>query len=204
MINPLTDIPEREPESAVIGDTWTWKRTDLSGVYDNTLYTLRYYFNSRSTGASMNVAATASGSDFLISIPAATTAGYTASDRARGQSGYVWEAYMTRLSDSARVRLGYGTLDVVANLAAQAAGFDARSHVKKVLDAIEAVLENRATLDQQEYEIHGRKLVRTTVPDLLKLRDHYKTEYQKELDSEKVRRGLGTGRRVVTRFVPGG
>jgi hypothetical protein len=43
-----------------------------------------------------------------------------------------------------------------------------------VLDAIEAVIENRATLDQQEYTIGSRHLKRMTAAELIEFRDKYR------------------------------
>lgn len=60
-----------------------------------------------------------------------------------------------------------------------AAGYDARSHVARVLDAIEAVIEKRATLDQEEYRINNRELKRTPIGDLLRLRDRYRAELRR-------------------------
>ena len=48
--------------------------------------------------------------------------------------------------------------------------------MQKVLDAIEAVLENRATLEQEQYQINNRSLKRRSSGELLKLRDHYRAE----------------------------
>lgn len=57
---------------------------------------------------------------------------------------------------------------------------DLRTHERKVLDAIEAVLEGRATTDQEEMEIAGRRIKRTPLRDLLKLRDYYKERVMKQ------------------------
>jgi hypothetical protein len=54
-----------------------------------------------------------------------------------------------------------------AYLAAQVDGYDGRDHVRRVLDAIEAVIENRATIDQQHYQINNRSLTRILVPAAL-------------------------------------
>lgn len=59
------------------------------------------------------------------------------------------------------------------------------SHAQKVLDAIEAVLEKRATLDQQRYSIADRELVRTPIPELLLLRDRYRSEVRRERLSKR-------------------
>lgn len=57
---------------------------------------------------------------------------------------------------------------------------DQRSYAKRVLDAIEATIENRATSDQQAYTINGRSLTRIAIQELLKLREYYKELVAKE------------------------
>ena len=72
-----------------------------------------------------------------------------------------------------------GSIEITADVAAQAAGHDPRQHAERVLDAIEAVLEGRASKDQQSYTINNRTLVRTPIADLLELRKTYKAEVAK-------------------------
>jgi hypothetical protein len=79
----------------------------------------------------------------------------------------------------------------------QAANLDDRSHARKVLDAIEAVIENRATLDQQEYTIGSRHLKRMTVAELIEFRDKYRGESRRRRMLERMRNGQGGNRLVV-------
>lgn len=73
-----------------------------------------------------------------------------------------------------------GTIEIRPDIEAAAAGeVDARSHVQRVLDAIEAVIEKRATIDQERYTINNRELWRTPIEDLLKLRNFYKSELRR-------------------------
>ncbi len=50
------------------------------------------------------------------------------------------------------------------------------THAERVLAAIEAVIENRASKDQQSYSIAGRSLTRIPIAELLELRKQYKAE----------------------------
>lgn len=197
--NPLDTIAETEPLVLVQGDTVTWKRTDLSSDYPNDKYTLSYEFRSRSPSGSFTITATADASDYLISVAKATTATYAASDRARNQSGYEWSAYMTKTTGE-RIRIDYGTLDVTINLAAQAAGFDGRSHAQKMLDAIVAALEGRADKTELQYTVNGRTIQRMTHDQLIQARVFYAREVARERGRERIRRGQPTGTRVLTRF----
>ena len=182
------DIPTTEPDEIVAGDTLKWKRSVADYPADDG-WTLKYSF--RSKDAVFEITSTADGADHSISVAAATTAGYTPGE-------YYWTAYATKGTE--RYRIAYGRCRVVADLAAEGYGYDPRSHVKRVLDAIEAVIEGRASKDQMSYSIAGRTLSRTPIADLLKLRSFYKTEYEREVRAERIRQGLSGGGRILTRF----
>jgi hypothetical protein len=176
------EIPFGEPAALVIGDTWTWKRT--IGDYPAGTWTLRYYL--RGVTGETSITATADGTDHLVSVAAATTAAY--------QPGrYYWGAVVT--SGSERFSIGGGHFTVHPDPAKLGKGFDARSHARKVLEAIEAVIENRATKDQEEYTIGTRSLKRTPLEDLLKLRTDYRAEVAAELAADQLANGgRGTSR----------
>jgi hypothetical protein len=111
---------------------------------------------------------------------------------------YSWARWVEKAGQ--RVSLGQGRLEVLPDPAATAAGHDGRTHARKVLEAIEAVLESRATKDQEEYSIAGRSLRRTSIPDLLVLRDKYKLIVASEDAAERASRGLGNSRNIQVRF----
>lgn len=177
-------IPTREPAELVAGDTWSWTRS-LSD-YPAGTWTLTYYL--RGQAGEISFSASASGTDHLVSVAKATTAGYKA-------GFYQWEAAVT--DGTTRTTVARGTLTVKPDPANTGAGLDARSHARKVLEAIEAVIEGRATKDQQEYSIGGRMLKRTALADLQKLRANYRAEVFAETQGEAAAKGLGTSRVVV-------
>lgn len=74
------------------------------------------------------------------------------------------------------------------------------SHAQRVLAAIEAVLERRATVDQQSYGIEGRSLARMPIGDLLRFRDRYRAEVAAERAALDEADGRPSGRRVRTVF----
>jgi len=182
-------IPTREPEIIVAGDTVKWNREDLTADYPASAgWSLSYEL--RSTAAAITIAATASGDIFQVVVSAATSAVYAAGI-------YAWAAFVAKGAERFRVRAGQ--LEVKPNLAAAGAA-DRRTHVKKVLDAIEAVLEARATRDQQEVSIEGRMLRYMPLPELLVFRSAYQAEYQRELAAERIAQGLSGRTRILTRF----
>lgn len=186
------NFPTREPAELVIGDRWMWKRTDLGGDYPPASYSLKYSLRLENGGTTeIEIAATASGTDFVVEVASVTTTGYTA-------GRYRWQAYITRTSDSQRITLNSGMVDVKSNRDASTA--DPRGHARKVLDAIEAVIESRASKDQEEYSINGRSLKRTPLAELLALRNQYKSEVLSEERAERIKNGLNGGGRILVRL----
>lgn len=89
--------------------------------------------------------------------------------------------YSLRATYSGIVReVEAGTINVLADLAQLPAGGEMRSHARIVLDNIRAVIEKRATQDQQRYSINNRELWRTPVADLLKLENQYAARVRAE------------------------
>ena len=188
-----SNYPEQEPETLVVGDRWAWRRDDLANIYDPSLYSLTYRFqhDSGGSGNSFTITATESNDNYFIEVDSSVTANYSVSE-------YKWDAYITRTSDSERVRVDFGRTKLVENLATSTA--DLRSHAKKVLDAIEAVIENRASMDQSSMSIAGRSLSRMTIDELLVFRDRYNAEYLREVKRDRVRNKKPSGNEILVSF----
>ena len=74
------------------------------------------------------------------------------------------------------------------------------SHAKIVLDAIEAVIENRATMDQSSMSIAGRSLSRLSIDELLTFRARYRAEYLKEVKQLRIKNKRGSGNTIKVNF----
>ena len=97
-------------------------------------------------------------------------------------------SYVLRVTLSGEIhQVEVGTLEILADLAAVEGVHDTRTHAVKTLEAIEAVIERRATLDQDRYVINNRELWRTPIQDLLKLRDTYRAEVRREKAAKRGR-----------------
>lgn len=189
-----TNYSTAEPSILVAGDRFTWKRDDLAGDYSPSAYALTYEFHSDVGGGGskkFTITATEADDTYYIEVGSSTTASYTPGD-------YVWEAYITRSADSERIMVDSGRTEITINLANTNA--DLRSHAKKVLDAIEAVIENRATIDQSSMSIAGRSLSRMNIDELMNFRMQYKTEYLKEIKLARIRNKQGSGNTVKVSF----
>lgn len=180
-------IPTTVPASFIVGDTVKWTRT-IADYLASDGWVLSYAFVN--TGATFSEStSTADGDDHAIVISAADSANLTAGT-------YQWQEYATL--DSERFITGYGTIVVQPNYASGAV--DNRSHVKKVLDAIESVIEGRASEDASSLSVAGRSITKMTLDELVAARSHYRVEYQSELKAERIAAGLGHAGAVRVRF----
>lgn len=178
-------IPTTEPLALRCGDTWQWRREDLSD-YPASAWTLKYYF--RNATHYFDVTATADVDNFAVSVAKATTAGYTAGD-------YDWLAVVE--SATQRFEVDKGRLDVLPNLAT-AAAYDARTFARTMLDAVESALSAKATasqLDLVKAALADRSMEYDTAA-LLKLRSMLLSEVRRE---DAVRNGTSNNR-IVARF----
>lgn len=103
---------------------------------------------------------------------------------------YSVQAHVQRGTDdeAERQTLLVWQLDVAADLAAAAAaGLDARSHARRVLDNINAWLEGRAEF-AGEFQLGERRIRQYPIDELLKLRSTYQSEVIRE---ERKAKGLG-------------
>ncbi len=186
-----TNYPNQVPTELQLGDFWAWKRDDLANDYPIASYSLSYEFNLIDGSTASNFTLTATESNDTYIIEASNTASYT-------KGNYNWVSYITRTSDSARVKLEEGFVDVQDNYATTTASV--RSHAKIVLDSIEAVIENRANIDQSSMSIAGRSLSRMTIDELLTFRARYKAEYLKEVKQARIKNKRGSGNTIKVSF----
>lgn len=180
------ETPTNEPAELRAGVTWEWDRTDLAD-YPAATWTLKYWFKRMGGTDKFSITASTDGTGFAVSVAAATTLSYVADD-------YTWVAVVTSGSEVREV--DHGTMKILPRYDVDTA-LDDRTHAKKVLEAIEAVLESRASKDQEEYTIGTRSLKRTPLKDLVALRDKYKALVFAEQLAENARNGKEGGKLVV-------
>lgn len=122
--------------------------------------------------SAINIESTPSGTQHIFDVPASTTSAWKA-----GSYGYSVRAVNATSGEVYEV--DGGNLNILGDIQTATDG-DYRSHAQKVLDAVEAVIENRASLDQERYRINNRELYRTPMADLLRLRAQYRNEVRQE------------------------
>jgi len=183
------DIPNFEPDLIVAGDTATWRRHfDKYPASDG--WVISYALVQQRTGLQILITGTADGLDHLVNVPAATTAAWSDGD-------YTGAGFVTLGAN--RFTVWQGTLTIAPDPAGASPG-DLRSHARRVLDAINQVLEGRASQEVLEFTVEGTILRKASVNDLLTLRDRYLVIVRKEDDAQKIANGRRTGRRLLTRF----
>lgn len=139
--------------------------------------------------SAVDVVSIASGSSHILAIPATQTSELEAGEY----------AVALRVTDGTDVfEIERGSVVVEADIVSLEAGHDARSQAKRSLENINAVLEARASIDQQSYTINGRSLQRTSIAELLQLKKHFEKAVASEGRGGKARRILG--RRVSVEF----
>lgn len=182
----MSNIPNQEPDSLRVGDTWRWTRALAD--YPAGTWTLKYRFKNSSTG--FEIVATASGTDHDITVAAATTAAYTA-------GAYTWISWVESGSEKYTVDSGNCELlpDYRSGLATVA--LDDRSHAVKMVAQIETWLESHGD-GVAEYEIAGRRM-KYDKAGLIKLLNQYKLRVQAEENAAKIARGEGIGRKIQFR-----
>jgi hypothetical protein len=185
------EIPDIEPDSFIAGDTvkWTKSLTD----YPATTWTLTYEFRGT---ARHTVIATGTGSDFEAIITATVSATFTPGD-------YVWFAQVS--SGSEKYTIGSGTVTVKDNPAVGTAAQDRRTHARRMLDAIEAMMENNASREEMEYEIQIpggslRRLWLCPKEELIKFHSHYAMLVRQEQNAERIAQGKPSRNRILTIF----
>ena len=186
-----TNYPTEVPDELQLGDFWAWKKDNLASDYPTADYSLSYEFNliDGATASNFTLTATESNDEYIIST--SDTGSYT-----KGE--YNWVSYITRTSDSARVKIAEGYIEIQDNYATTSASV--RSHAKIVLDAVKAVIENRATMDQSSMSIAGRSLSRMSISELYELKDRAQRDYNAEVKKAAIKNGKSSGTTILTKF----
>lgn len=181
------NIPTTEPTLINAGDTVKWTKS-LADYPASAGWALVYTLVN--TAQRYTVASVAQGADHLVTIAAAISAAYVPGD-------YAWRAQVSLAGEVYTV--GTGRMTIKPSFAAAT---DARSQARRMLEAVEATLEGRASSAVGDYEIAGRRLKYIPVPELLVLRDRLRADVAREDAASNVAAGLPDRRRVFVRFGP--
>ena len=180
--------PTTEPTGLIAGDTAKWLKT-LNDYAADDGWVLGYTLIN-ATGK-ISFAATASGSDHLVNVPAATTAAWA-------PGAYSWRSQVSKAGEV--YTIASGSITVAASFGA--ATLDARGFARIALANVEAYLQDPNNLSAASYEIAGRSLERHGLDRLLALRDRLLAEVAREDTAARAAQGLASRSRVMVRFGP--
>jgi len=178
-----------EPGKIAAGDSLDWNRS-LPDYPASDGWTLHYaLFNAT---AVYSITSAADGDNHAVSVDSATTATW-ASGR------YDWTAYVTH-TDGRKRSLFAGTIIITPDLTA--GPYDGRSHARKMLDAIEAALEGRATADEMDLikGQFGERAIERKSAELIVARDRYRREVKSEETAAALERGERPQNKIKIRF----
>jgi hypothetical protein len=185
--------PTVEPDTVVVGDFIQWRRTDLSGDYPNTEYTMTYVARITAGGANeIQIAGTAYQTDYLFTVTSATSENFN-------PGFYHYQLEALRTSDNNRIVLETGFFTAVVDLDTNNA--DPRTHAEIMLAKIKSLLEGKADADVSNYSVAGRSLTKLSFDELIKARDYYQEEYNKEIQALRIQKKQATGTTVKVRFL---
>lgn len=108
-----------------------------------------------------------------------------------------WAAVVTQ--DDERFTAETGTFQVLPDLTA-AGGRDTRSHVRRVLDAVQLALEGKASLIEAEITVGEKAVKYMTNNELTELRREYSALWSAEVNRERIRRGGRSRNNVRVKF----
>lgn len=152
-----------------------------------------------SDGATSNsVTATDNGDGrFLVTLSVADTASLPL------QTDLHYGVYATHNSNGEAFLVERGTVHIEGNLVYDP-NQDLRSHVKKVLDELEAVIENRVSQTDASYSIGTgtlqRSIAKLSHEELIEAHQHYKRLYAQERNRERLRKGKRPSNKVYGKF----
>lgn len=189
-----TVIPTIEPKSVRAGDTWKWRREDLS-AYPAPTWALKYRFKNAAGGFELTAAA--DGAQFAVTVAASASADHPAGT-------YDWVAWVEGAGEQYTV--GTGRLTVEPDLRAGDVGtpLDLRSPARQLLEKLEAALLARDP-SLAAYTLQTGSGSRTKqFTSLAEVRTEYekvKADVLREDVAAAIARGHANPRKTFVRFV---
>ena len=170
-------IATTEPTKVIAGDRVQWTHSDGDRLPAS--WTLTYsLLNSKGDRITITGSDNGDGTH-LVSVAATTTVGWESGE-------YFWQRHLT--NGAVRETTGEGWIDIKPDYASS--GCDPRSSVKRTLDALQAVRENKATGDQLSMSVSGRSISRMSWAEINEAYNHFRRLFDQELEEQSD--ALGT------------
>lgn len=171
------------------GDKWNW--IEQLPEYPSTSYTLKLYLKYQDNDT-ITITASSSGSDHVCSYAASSSAALTAGN-------YKYHFTVTEKADTDNViTIEQGSVYIFPNLATIT---DERTNLEKIKDSIDAVLESRASKEQEDIELPGGKKIKyLSLTELIKAKNQIESQIRSERRKERIKQGLGSGTEIKVEF----
>lgn len=176
-------VPTTEPLEIFAGDSIHFTKTLAD--YPAGTWTLAYRILSQKGAADIDATATASGTDFDVTVARATTALWTPGE-------YHLIGYVTYLTE--RVQIYSGRFSVKPD-PATVDHYDGRTYLERILALIEEVIEKGVIRDVIRYSYGGASSEVQTMKDAFDARDRIKAAIAQE-----AAQASGKQRRILTKF----
>lgn len=180
-----------EPKTIVAGDSKTWLKIlpDYKASEDWVLH----YALFNGSGA-YNFAAVAEGEDHRVDLLASITSTWT-------PGRYDWTAYVTRGAEEREVVDG-GQFIIGAD-PSSGQPYDGRTHARKMLDALEAVIEKRATGSDLDLirGTYGERAVERDPEKLIVWRNQYMREVESQEAAADLAKGIKRPNKIKVSFI---
>jgi hypothetical protein len=187
------NAPLVEPTIVTKGDFIQWRRVDIAQSYPPADYTMTYVARITAGGAvEVQVTGTEYQGGYLFTITSAESNGFT-------PGFYYWQLEATQKVGGNRIVIDRGTFTATVDLDDNNA--DPRSHADIMLTKINSLLQGKADADVANYSVAGRSLTKLSFDELIKARDYYQEEVNKEFIAERIRKRQPTGATVKVRFL---
>lgn len=183
MINRLTDALPSMPSSMVAGDSLRVIRTELGEAYPGTEgYSVTFIFVPERGGSAVTIDGEASSGGWMLLAAGSVTADWVPG---------AWRWSVKVEGNDGRFTAENGAMRILPDPASAA---DTRTHARKVLDVLEAVIEGRASKTDLETTLaDGRQIKRISHDELVRMR---KT-YAGMVATEERKRGRGGPARIL-------
>jgi len=163
----------------IVGNTWDWSvmADDYSAAdgWALKLYLVPRFASPAQAPIVLDSVAGTDGASHRFQRTASQSGTYKA-----GQYGFQTNAVKATEVYTLDGTYWSGEVTLFPNPADLTQGTDTRSQDETALAAIDAVLANRATVDQQEYSIGDRSLKRMTVDELIRLRAYFQSRVNQQ------------------------
>ncbi|MCX7958836.1 MAG: hypothetical protein N3B13_07295 [Deltaproteobacteria bacterium] len=169
------------PDKIRVGTTYIWN--EYIPDYPSGIYSAKYVINSLSNRVEILGIANTDEITYNFTIRIDTLAGLSI-----GDNYYI--LYVEKINNGVvaeRYEIKSGVVKILPDLSKNAV--DVRSHYKKVLDALESVIENKATADQLSMSIAGVSISRMSADDIIRWYHFYRAKYEEEINKYKLENG---------------